>query len=372
MQTLLSAALCLLCIATGSHATGTSESILDKRLEPYIQRYVKEEMFRGTVLVASNGKILHRAAYGYANDNAGHLNKLDTRFLIGSLTKSFTAVTVMQLVETGKLDLHAPIAKYLPTLKPELAQNLTLHRLLKHQSGLPIHLERLVALEEKPISSADILAIINTAHLSFTPGEQYEYSNLNYHLAALAIESVTGKSYAQVLQDRTFGPLHMRSSGVERFPNTPTNRANGYSKGLLGIKQDDNNVSYALGSGDIFSTVDDLFIWDQALSDSKLLSEKSKTLLFSGESNDLGNYGYGFRIQDYQRELQTKDHGVLVRHGGSMDGFLSNYHRYTADKLPVIVLANIRPFSIRDFTFGLKEIALGAESVSRTRTEILE
>lgn len=341
-------------------------------MEATIQRYIRTEDFRGTVLVAQGGTVLHRASYGMANDASKLGNELDTRFLIGSLTKSFTAITVLQLVEAGKLDLQAPIGRYIPGLRKELAEQLTLHRLLKHQSGLPVHLERLTTLVEKPVSSADILALINSSERAFAPGSQYEYGNLNYHLAALAIENVTGTSFAEVLHAQTFKPLGMSQSGIERFGQRPVNRANGYRKALLGTAPAENNVSYALGSGDIYSTLDDLYRWDQALAGNTLLKEASKAQLFAGENAELGNYGYGFRIQPYQRSAGQQQAGTLVRHGGSMDGFLSNYHRYLDDQLTVIILANIRPFDIRQLTFDLKEVALGAGALQRKRLPTLE
>ncbi len=349
----------LICSLGGSYqAPAKAQSNPSARIEALVQQYVLEEDFRGAVLVAKDGEIIHRAAYGYADESGKKPNAPNTSFLIGSLTKSFVAVTIMQLVEDGKLHLHAPIFTYIPKLKPALGRELTLHLLLKHQSGLPEHLERLVSFEEKPVSSSEILQIINTASLAFEPGSQYQYSNLNYHLAAIAIENVTGKSFSQVLHERTFAPLNMVGSGVERFSHVPP-RAKGYRNGMFGAAQDENNVSYALGSGDIFSTIDDLFAWDQALFGNKLLSAQSKKLLFLAESSDRGSYGYGFRIHGYRRAPEVERSGILVRHGGSMDGFLSNLHHYTEDELTVIVLANIRPFPIRNLTYELKELALG-------------
>lgn len=340
---------------------------LTNKLENHIQTYVEREKFQGAVLVAKEGKVLFKSAYGFADLSKKTRNTTETQFLIGSLTKSFTAVAVMKLVEQNKLNLHAPITQYIPKLKSELADKLTLHRLMKHQSGLPQHLERLASFENKDITSDEILDIINTAERSFTPGTQYQYSNLNYHLAAIAIENVTGKSYAKVMQTLVFEPLDMKNSGVERLSNIPKNRANGYNKGLFGLNRDENIVSYALGSGDIYSTVDDLFSWEQSLYEEALLTKDSVDKLFAPESEKFGHYGYGFRIQAYQRGVEEGNTGTLTRHGGSMDGFLANLHRYTDDKLTVIILANVRSFPIRNLTFELKEIALGMEHLNRSR-----
>jgi len=366
-RTKLISSLILLLISQFSIAEQTN--IVSQKIDKHIQTYVEEEDFRGVVLVAKEGKILFNSAYGSADDSNNIMNDIDNKFMIGSLTKSFTAVTVMKLVDEGKLDLHAPLATYIPKLKSNLSKNLTLHLLLKQQSGFPQHLDRVVSFENKDVSSDEILAIINTTSLAFVPGSKYHYSNLNYHLAAIAIENVMGKTYAEVLQEKIFIPLNMKESGVERLTNVPTHKSKGYRKSWSGIKRGTNIVSYALGSGDIYSTVNDLLIWEQSLYGTKLLSEKSTKLLFSGESKEFGNYGYGFRIQEYQRAISNNNKGTLTRHGGSMNGFLSNLHRYTDDKLTVIVLANIRSFPIRNLTFEIKEIALGLNVGDRNRSD---
>lgn len=341
-------------------------------MESLVSRYVHEDAFRGVVLVAHQGKLLHRAAYGPADASRNIANALTTRFLIGSLTKSFTAISVLQLVEQGKLELNAPIARYLPELRKELAESLTLHLLLKHQSGLPVHLERLAEEAERPVSSKEIFAIINGAELSFSPGSKYEYGNLGYHLAALILERVSGKPYDKLIEQQLFKPAGMSDSGIERFAKRPERRANGYAKTLLGISQDENNVSWAFGTGDIYATADDILRWDEALFSNRLLSAESREMLFDGESAERGNYGYGFRVHEYQRSPDQASLGKMIRHGGSMDGFLSNYHHYIDDGVTIIVLANIRPFEIRQLTFELKETALGAAALGRKRNAGIE
>ena len=347
-----------------------ANSPLEEKFDKQIQGYVDQERFQGVVLIARDGGVLFKSAYGLADISNEVPNTPAKQFLIGSLTKSFTAVAVMRLADQKKVDLHAPVSKYIPKLESRLADGLTLHILMKHQSGLPVHLERLASFENKDVTSDEILEIINTSNRSFSPGSQYQYSNLNYHLAAIAIENVTGMSYAQALQQLIFDPLEMTGSGVERIAYGPADRAKGYRKGLVGLTQDENIVSYALGSGDIYSTVEDLWKWEQSLYGTQLLTKESVERLFTAENTDFGNYGYGFRIQEYQRGAEAEGTGILTRHGGSMDGFLANLHRYTDDRLTVIVLGNVRPFPIRDLTFELKEIALGMDSLRRNRASM--
>ncbi|WP_440056465.1 serine hydrolase domain-containing protein (plasmid) [Pseudoalteromonas sp. T1lg65] len=341
---------------------------LTKLANEHLLTYQQQHQFQGAVLIAKEGKVLFSEAYGFADREDKKNNALDTQFLIGSLTKSFTAVAIMRLFDAGKLDLKKPLSAYLPALESNKATALTLHHLLKHQSGLAVHLERLTSFEQKDVSSKEILEIINQSPLHFTPGTQYQYSNLNYHLAALVIEKVTDKTYSEAMSELVFKPLNMQHSGVERMASPPDNRANGYRKGLFGINRDENIVSYALGSGDIYSTVYDLLTWQQALTKPGFLTQNSLRLLFTPASEAFGNYGYGFRIQPYQRAENSR--GQVIRHGGSMDGFLTNLHYYQDDQLTVIVLANIRNFPIRQLTFELKELALGFSPGTRSRDEL--
>lgn len=341
-------------IATPSTAAG---EVRHAEIDRYLQAEAGRDAFRGVVLVARGDRILHHAAYGMADLDAGTPNSLDTAFLIGSLTKSFTATTVMQLVEEGKIDLNAPISRYLPGLDKRLGDRLTLHLLLRQRSGLPEHLERIASQGDERASSADILALINQSDLWFQPGTRHQYSNLNYHLAALVIEAVTGQSFADVLEKRTFEPLGMSRSGAESYLDRPAHRASGYRRTFAGWRNDENNMSYTLGSGDIYATADDLLTWSRALDDPAYLSKASRDAMFDGGSEADGWYGYGFRIQPYLRPGGSS--GRLVRHGGSMDGFLSNLHRYLDDDLTVIVLGNQRPFDVREVTRRTKELALG-------------
>ncbi|MCC2616218.1 beta-lactamase family protein [Aestuariibacter halophilus] len=336
-----------------------------QRLDQQVQLAVAEHDFRGAVLVVHQGNVLLRKAYGLADLDSERANSVDTPFLIGSLTKSFTAVLILRLAQDNRIDLHAPLLDYIPDLAPAIAEGLTLHYLLKHQTGLPSHLERLVTFEDKGVSSQDILAIINTATPDFAPGQQYRYSNLNYHLAAIAAENVTGQDYVSLIARYIAQPLGLTSTGVERHDSRLPLRANGYRSGWFGTRHDENIMSYALGSGDIYSTLDDLYRWEQALADEAFLSKASQQALFTPASAERGNYGYGFRIQPYQRGSEHPTPGTLTRHGGSMNGFLANLHRYTDDNLTVIVLANKRPFPIRDLTYRLKEIALDLPATER-------
>lgn len=339
-----------------------AQKTLTQHLHALVQGYHDDHDFQGAVLVAKDGEILYQGAFGWADKARGTHNTIDTKFLIGSTTKSFTALTCMQFVERGHIQLDTPIIRYLPQLKPQLGA-LTLHQLLKMQSGLPNHLARITDIEARDIAVEEIVDLINSAELAYTPGTQYSYSNLNYHLAAASLVTVSGMSYTEILDAYTFTPLAMDHSGVERLTQIPGNRALGYdarAKGRL-VQSYPNYTAWAIGSGDLYSTVGDLLRWDQALYDHQYISQTGKLLAFDGGPEEFGFYGYGFRIMDYKRGDAHQNPGTLVRHGGSMYGYLANVHRYLDDRITVIVLANVRPFPIRDMTFQLKELVLGRD-----------
>lgn len=336
-------------------------------IEKYLQSYLDTADYRGVVLVARGDSVLHHGAYGLFDTENMIPNHLNTKFLIGSLTKSFTAVAIMQLVDAGRLDLFAPLQQYIPLLTPELAKGLTVHHLLKQQSGLPVFIDDLTTIDIMDISSKELLKVINKAQRHFKPGLKHEYSNINYSLLAMVIENISGMSYEQYLQEKIFTPLHMTETGNERLVNTPLDRAVGY-RNINGVKRRVQNVvSYALGSGDIYATASDILKWSNALQCGNLLSEKSKTLLFDGGDEDQGYYGYGFRIQPYQRAIEVSSAGTLIRHGGTMNGFISNYHYYKEDNLTIILLSNFRNTPIRALTYRIKEIVLNGDHPERKK-----
>lgn len=339
--------------------------VKNDKMESYMQSILPDTHFQGTVLVARGDSIIHHAAYGMFDVEKGIPNTIHTQFLIGSLTKSFVAIAAMKLVEEKKLDLNEPIATYLPDLKKELSDGVTIHYLMKQQSGLETSFDNLTDYEIMDITPAELLTIINKSKRRFTPGQKYEYTNINYAVLAMIIESVTGVSYQQYLQTAIFDKAGMPQTGIERMVNTPVGRAIGY-RTINGIRRRVHNaVSYAYGAGDIFSTTADLFRWSKALNNLSILNSESLSTMLTGAGKDLGYYGYGFRVQPYQTGVDGGAEGKLIRHGGTMNGYISNFHFYRNDNLTVIVLSNYRDVPIRRITYNLKEIALGFGAAQR-------
>ncbi|TJY36255.1 serine hydrolase domain-containing protein [Pontimicrobium aquaticum] len=336
-------------VMVGQHST-----ILAEELKSTLNTYYKNKEFNGTVLVAKKGTILYQGAFGYANIEKNINNTTNTKFLIGSATKSFTAIAIMQAREKGLVELHTPIKKYIPELNDELGK-LTLHFLMKNSSGLPVHLNRITQLEHRDISSKELIKLYNTTKLAFKPGSKYEYSNLNYQLCAIVLERVTGMPYKDYMETHIFKPLNMHNSGIERTNKVAKDKALGYdlNNGKF-VKSDDNFMSYAKGGGDIYANALDLLKWDSALYSNTLVNDKSKQLLYDGSPNAFGTYGYGFKVKTYNRSSSKKITGKLVRHGGSMYGYICNIHRYLDDEVLIVVLGNMRPYPTMEITLTVE------------------
>ena len=337
------------------HNQDTSK--LSARLNEHVELYVDSGLFSGVILVAKEGKLLYHEAYGYADAKRQIANQKDTKFLVGSTTKSLTATVLMRYYQKGLVKLDEPISTYLPNLKRELGDKLTLHNLLKMQSGLPNHLARLTHIGNDQIDMKEMVNIMNKAGLGFTPGTDYAYSNLNFHLIAAVLENVAGKEFSEILNEELFDLLNMKNSASGSFEAIQKNKALGHHVGSLRFTEK-NNLSYATGSGCVHSTAEDLFIWDQALYENSFLTENSKQMVFDGGTEEMGYYGYGFRIMPYDRVKSDLPDGTLARHGGTMRGYLANVHRYIDDKVTVIILGNISMFPIRRMTTELKDIVL--------------
>lgn len=335
-----------------------SDEAIRLKIKKHIQTYADRGEFSGSILVAKGDAILFKGAFGFADIKKKIKNEIDTRYLIGSTTKSFTAIALMRFEEKGLVNLNSPISKYLPNLRKGLADKLTLDILLRMTSGLPNHIKRLASIKKKDITTDGIVKIINTAKLEYDPGTKYSYSNLNYNLIAAVMEKVSGLSYDQILKKEIFDPLNMKNSGTNDFHTLRKRRASGYFVPVM-EKVANYNLSYASGSGNIYSTIEDIYKWDQALYDDDFLSKKSKEKAFNGGTKEFGYYAYGFRIRKYQRLNPNMKRGVLVRHGGTMPGYLANVHRYLDDRITVIILGNISIFPIRDLTTELKNLAIG-------------
>ena len=265
--------------------TAYAQNDLPHRLDALLGEATRKDIFSGNVLIVKDGRVLFQKSTGTSDEENNLPNTADTKFSIGSITKIFTRIIVLQLAAEGKIALNTSLGKYLSGFRPEVADHVTVLHLLNHQSGLGQYYE-VPGFDpgEKEIASAsDFLPWIRQEPLAFEPGERAEYSNSGYVVLAALIEKVEGKPYDKVLKYRILDKIGMTSTGfLYRLKNLP-GKAVGYLSNIPGPHQD--NLGFALlggGDGGIYSTLGDLLKLDQSLADdNRLLSDADKLILFN-------------------------------------------------------------------------------------------
>ena len=285
-------------------------------------------VFNGSVLVAENGKIIYRKAFGYANKETKQLLKPEFCFDLASVSKQFTAMGIMILKERNKLSYDDKITKYFPEF-PAYGKNITIRNLLNNTSGMPLY--QPFATKDN-LTNAEILKIIEERKaLDANIGEQYVYNNAGYVMLGLIIEKVSDMTLAEFLKENIFEPLKMKNTLVGDTPKIDLkNRALGYS--VIG-ELDDYTVSHT-GSTSMFSNVDDLFLWDQALYTEKLVSKKTIEEAFTPvvlNNGSLSNYGFGWFLTPEKKS---------VNHSGSDFGYRTFIMRDLDKKNTYIWLTN--------------------------------
>jgi len=317
-----------------------------EKIEELISTYVSYGKFNGSVLVAEEGKLIYKQGFGLANMEWDIPNQTNTKFKIASITKQFTAMLIMQLVAEKKLDLHTPISTYLPDYPKKNADRITLHHLLTHTSGTPDFHDFMDYKEMDPYRyrPEELVNLFAEKELLFSPGENYSYTNTGYDLLGFIIEKITNVPYNQVLQDKIFMPLGMLNSGVDDNRVILKNRASGYSTRYLrgdyvNANYIDMSTPYAAGS--IYSTVEDLFLWDQALYTENLLPKKYMELLYGKYISAFNgrHYGYGWIIGGWQVG-NTDERVETFSHGGGMSGVRTLITRIPSSKSAIIILSN--------------------------------
>src|SRR5437667_3897953 len=261
----------LLAIALAILARSSSaQSPRDRdRLQRVVQPYVDAQMFMGSVLVAKDGKIIFSKGYGMADLEWNVPNSPTTRFNIASMTKQFTAASILLLEDRGKLKSDDLVKKYLPDA-PAAWDKITIYHLLTHTSGIPED-----AAKYEP-GTPDKL-VFNDRPLNFQPGEQWAYTNLGYIVLGYLLERISGQTYEEFVRENLFKPLGMKDSGLMSFVNIIQRRASGYWPGKNGIENADRSFDTRIGfsSGSLYSSTEDLLRWNEGLFGGKLLTPAS-------------------------------------------------------------------------------------------------
>jgi CubicO group peptidase (beta-lactamase class C family) len=325
----------------------------------YMKARVRVTGFSGAVLVAHEGRAIFRKGYGLANHEFGVANTPRTKFRIGSVGKQFTAAAILLLEQRGKLSVTDLVSRHLPDW-PKAWDAVTLHHLLSHTGGLP-RLTTQALLDVSALSRVapapfrGIRDLFKPGEelqpLDFQPGENWAYSNVGYIVLGMVVEKVSGRPYRAFLRNELFGPLRMTDTDCEEPGMIMKRRASGYTRidGTLA------NASYVDmrfpgGAGAVYSTVEDLLLWDRALTSHRLLSPAATSKLFTLVRSE---YAYGWWVQTkFQRRAQW--------HRGNVSGFVAIIARYPDERLFIAVLSNVDRTQVRATATELAAIALGA------------
>ncbi|HEX8846026.1 MAG TPA: serine hydrolase [Pyrinomonadaceae bacterium] len=325
--------LCLVLAAGAAAQTAQSNRELTARVDEYLNALVKQNRFSGAVLLARDGQVLLSKGYGMANLEAEVPNTSQTKFRLGSVTKQFTAAAILILQEKGKLSVQDSICKYVENC-PQSWQPVTIHHLLTHTSGIPnmTSFPDFRKVKMFPSTPLEAIATFKDKPLEFAPGERFNYSNSGYILLGYVIERASGKPYADFLRENVFQPLGMKNTDYDVNDAIIKNRASGYSRGASGLVNADYiNMTVPYAAGALYSTVEDLYLWDRALYTEKLVSKKS---LGAMNTPFKEGYGYGVGINEV---FGLKS----IVHGGGIEGFSTFLARFTDNDATVIVLSNI-------------------------------
>nr|WP_290225111.1 serine hydrolase [Trichocoleus desertorum] len=342
-----------------AHADQTDTTVLSAAIATYLEAHFATERFMGAVLVGRRGEVLFSQGYGMANLEHSVPNTTQTKFRLASVTKQFTAAAILQLQAQGLLDVQAPIATYLPGYPN--GDRLTIHQLLNHTSGIPSYTSfpDYEAKKRLAMSVAEVVDWFKDRLLEFEPGNQHRYSNSGYALLTHILETVSEQPYAEYLRAHLFEPLGMMGSGYDSHREILPHRASGYDLTDTGYRHAEFiDMSVPTGAGGLYSTVEDLYKWDQALYTEAVLSDRAKTEMFAPtvpvvESEEAKvYYGYGWVVAE---QLGHKH----ISHGGGIDGFRTILSRYPDDQVTIIVLANLSNAAVAEIAVGLAAIAFG-------------
>ncbi len=314
-------------------------------------------LFDGVVLVAQDGEVLFETAYGYADLDQGVSNTLNTRFRLGSIAKQFTAAAVMLLVEEGKIDLEAPISRYLPEYRKDIADHVTVHQLLTHTSCIPEETAFMLdGRADRDTTWGRLFGLINAQGPVMEPGTRFSYNNVGYMLLARIVESASGVEFAAFLEQRIFAPLGMENTGLVSRQITVEGLAEGYARILGTVERPDRmDVAWYRGAGGLYSTAGDLLEWDRALRENALVTPASKERMFT--PSDHANYGYGWSLRYYWVE---GDKRPIVAHTGGGPGVTTTIDRFPRDGLLIVALSNVRHSQVSALSRSIGLILLGA------------
>lgn len=355
----------ILIFGTSLFSQNKIDKKISKEIDSYLNGQIRSNQPGMAVLVAKNGNLLFRKGFGKANLEWNIPIETNTVFQIGSITKLFTVIGILQLVERQQLSLEDPIQKYIPTF-PNNGNSITIEHLLTHTAGIkdyysmthpdPNALRR----DFKPI---EIINFFKDEPLEFDPGIKSSYTNSGYFLLGYIIEVVSGLPYEKFIQENIFEPVGMKNSYYGDYAKVIPNRANSYSE-KEGVFENGEFISMSVpyAAGALLSTVEDLYLWHSALFSNELLSKDQLAKSFTAyllNDGTKGDFGYGWFV-DY---VQVNGSPTLA-HSGGISGFNSLIMYLPKEDILVLTLSNFREAKVEEITTQVAALATGNKSTN--------
>jgi CubicO group peptidase (beta-lactamase class C family) len=356
-------------IAVSQSVPGQSKDI-GESINEYLSVRTEMGRFSGAILVARNGAIILRQGYGFADVEKQIPYTPDTQHEVASISKMFTAMAALKLQEQGKLRLDEPVCKYLDDC-PEAWKPVTIQQLIRHTSGIPDYEEKLelgsdnyLGFMTQPNTSARIVENAKKQALDFKPGEKFHYSNTGYIVLGYVLQKAADMPFSEYIEKNLLQPAGMKRSGVLGTKDAPKSLATGYTFGDIGWEK--TLAGYPLTAGHLkkmprleltppagdawlYSTVDDLYRWSQAMEGNGVITAAAINETFTA---GLGNYGYGWFIDNGFGRKRT-------RHNGMLPGYTSDFIRFPDEKITIIIFSNLDRAPLSRIMRDVTAIVLG-------------
>lgn len=321
---------------------GFSQQINKEKLDNYFDNLELNNKFMGSVAISKNGKIIYTNSIGFSNvENNIKANK-NSKYRIGSISKSFTTVLVLMAVEAKKLDLNQTIDRWFPTIKN--AEKISIINLLNHRSGINdfTNKEDYLTWNTKPKNEKEMISIIAKGGSDFEPDLKAEYSNSNFLLLSYIIEKIYRKSYSEILQDHIIKPINLSDTYVFRKIDSSKNECNSYTYDGSWIREKETDYTIPLGAGAIASTPIDIVKFSDALFEGRLLEPESLKLMKTMKDG----YGMGlFEMPFYSN--------IGYGHTGGIDAFSSVFVYFISDKISYALTSNGNNFNVNDISINV-------------------
>ena len=342
-----------------SSAYGADGADNAAKIDKLVLQYADCCSFTGTVLVSEHDKVIFKKGYGLANREWNIPNTPDVKFRLGSITKQFTSMLIMQQVAKGTIKLDGHLSDYLPYYRQDTGSKVTVSQLLSHRSGIPSYTDDpkfFPDVSRNYYAVDDFVKKFCSGDLQFEPGTKFLYDNSGFFLLGAILEHVTGKTYESLLKENIFVPLGMKDSGYDHYADILPKRASGYDLELEGVVNApylDMSLPYAAGS--LYSTVEDLYKWDQALYGDKLVPNELKQKLFTP---NLEHYGYGWEISTIPADEPGAGQ-TMISHGGGINGFNTLEERLVGDHDLFVIFNNTPGAHLEEMSKGIRAILYG-------------